>query len=101
MMTREDIAHPLSYIVATLVLLLLTALNVGVAQLNLAGFNTFVALGIAAIEVVIMAVVFMRLRSSPAMTRLVAIAGLFWLGILLSGTLDDILTRGWLPIPGK
>ncbi|MBV9132543.1 MAG: cytochrome C oxidase subunit IV family protein [Chloroflexi bacterium] len=91
----------IAYLVTTLVLLVLTALNIGIAQLDLGPFNTVLALGIATIEVVIMAVVFMRVRSSPAMTRLVAVAGLFWLGILMSGTLDDILTRNWLPIPGK
>jgi len=90
-----------SNVLATVVLLLLTALNIGLAQVSLGGFNTLLALGIAAVEVAIMAVVFMRVRSSPGTTRLAAVAGLFWLGILLSGTLDDVLTRGWLPIPGK
>lgn len=90
-----------TYVITTLVLLALTALNIALAQVNLGGFNNVIALGIATLEVIIMAVVFMRLRSSPAMTRLVAIAGLFWLGILMSGTLDDVLTRNWLPIPGK
>ena len=89
------------YLVTTLALLVLTALNVALAQLDLGAFNTPLALGIASSEVVIMAVVFMRLRRSPSMTRLAAVAGLFWLGILMSGTLDDILTRNWLPIPGK
>ena len=27
--------------------------------------------------------------------------GLLWLGILIVGTTDDLLTRGWLPNPGK
>ena len=101
MNASENIGNPLTYVLTTFALLLLTAVNIGLAQLDLAGFNTFVALGIAAIEVVIMVLVFMRLRSSPGMTRLAAVAGLFWLGILFAGTLDDLLTRGWLPIPGK
>jgi caa(3)-type oxidase subunit IV len=91
----------MTYVMATLVLLVLTAVNIGLAQLNLAGFNGLVALGIATVEVAIMLVVFMRVRGTPATTRLAAVAGLFWLGILLSGTLDDLLTRGWPPIPGK
>lgn len=86
------------YLVTTLILLVLTGLNVGLA---LAGFGGAISLAIAAAEAVIMAVVFMRLRWSPAMTRLVGVAALLWLGILMVGTLDDILTRGWLPIPGK
>jgi len=98
---EEDIGSPLTYVVATLVLLVLTALNIGLAQISLGVFNNLLALGLATLEAGIMVVVFMRLPSSPAMTRLAAIAGLFWLGILLSGTLDDVLTRGWLPVPGK
>jgi cytochrome c oxidase subunit IV len=101
MTTREDIAQPLTSILTTVVLLILTGLNVVLAQSDLGALNTVLSLGIAGIEIVIMVLVFMRLRSSPAMTRLAAVAGLFWLGILLSGTLDDVLTRGWLPIPGK
>ena len=98
---EEDIGSPLTFVLVTLVLLVLTAVNIGLAQVNLGLFNNVIALGIAAVAAVIMVMVFMRLRGSPAMTRLVAIAGLFWLGILMSGTLDDVLTRNWLPIPGK
>jgi caa(3)-type oxidase subunit IV len=101
MITHERPGTPLTYVLATVVLLVLTGVNIGLAQFDLGGFNAVIALSIAAIEVAIMGMVFMRLRASPAITRLVAIAGLFWLGILLSGTLDDVLTRGWLPIPGK
>jgi caa(3)-type oxidase subunit IV len=100
-MSHDQPGTPLTYVLATVVLLMLAGVNIGLAQFNLGGFNTVIALGIAAIEVAIMGAVFMRLHASPAITRLVAVAGLFWLGILLSGTLDDVLTRGWLPIPGK
>ena len=85
----------------TLVLLLMTALNIVLSMVNLRGLNSALSLGIATVEAVIMALVFMRLRWSPAMTRLVGIAGLLWLAILMVGTLDDVLTRGWLPVPGK
>ena len=82
-------------------LILLTLLNIGQSFVGLHGFNSALALLIAAIEVVIMATTLMHLRMSPPMTRVVGIAGLLWLAILMAGTLDDVLTRGWLPIPGK
>ena len=88
-------------VIVTVLLLVLTGLNIALAMVNLHGLNGFVALAIAAVQAVIMALVFMRLRWSPGMTRLVAVAALLWLGILMVGTLDDFLTRGWLPIPGK
>jgi cytochrome c oxidase subunit 4 len=75
--------------------------NIGLAMIDLHGLNSAVSLLIAASEVVIMAVYFMHLRWSAPMTRLVGLAALLWLSILMAGTLDDLLTRGWLPIPGK
>jgi caa(3)-type oxidase subunit IV len=89
------------YVLTTLVLIVLTGINIGLALIDLRGFNGVVTLVIATVQVVIMVLVFMRLRESSAMTRLVGIAGLMWLGILLVGTLDDVLTRNWLPVPGK
>lgn len=53
-------------------------------------------LGLAAVAAVLLAAFPMRLRLSPPLTQIVALAGLVWLAILLLGTLDDVLTRGWL-----
>jgi cytochrome c oxidase subunit 4 len=90
-----------TYVVTALVLLVLTCLTIGVAFLPLGPWHTPVALGIAAVKAVLVAVYFMHLRISPPVNRLAALAGLFWLAIMLAGTLDDVVTRGWLPIPGK
>ena len=65
------------------------------------GWNTVVGLRIAAVEVLVMGIYFMHLRWSEPMVRLVGIAALMWLSILLAGTLDDLLTRGWLAVPGS
>jgi cytochrome c oxidase subunit 4 len=89
------------YLVVCVALLALTGLTIGLAHLNLGGWNSAVAMAIAIIKAVLIALFFMHLRGSPAVTRLVALAALLWLGILLVGTMDDLLTRGWLPIPGK
>jgi caa(3)-type oxidase subunit IV len=91
----------MNYVVTTLVLLLLTGINIGLSLVNLRGFNSVLSIVIATAEALIMVFVFMRLRWSPAMTRLVSVAGLLWLAILMVGTLDDVVTRGWLPVPGK
>ena len=90
-----------TYVVVCAVLLLLTGATIGLAHLNLGGFNSLLALLIAAAKAVLIAVFFMHLRGSPPVTRLVGIAALVWLSILIVGTLDDVLTRGWLPAPGK
>jgi caa(3)-type oxidase subunit IV len=54
------------------------------------------ALGLAAIVAVLIATFLMRLRVSPPLTQVVAVAALVWLAILLFGTLGDVVTRGWL-----
>jgi cytochrome c oxidase subunit 4 len=90
-----------TYILVALVLLALTGLTIGVAFLPLGPWHTPVALGIAATKALLVAWFFMHLRFSPPVNRLAALAGLFWLAIMLAGTLDDVVTRGWLAIPGK
>lgn len=90
-----------AYVLAALALLALTGLTIGVAFLPLGPWHTTVALGIAAAKASIIALVFMHLRHAPSTLRLTAVVGLIWLAIMLGGTLDDVLTRGWLPIPGK
>lgn len=97
----ERVASSGGYVAVAIVLLVMTALNIGLAMIDLRGFNSVVSLLIAAVEVILMAVYFMRLRWSAPMTRLVGLAALLWLSILMAGTLDDLLTRGWLPVPGK
>jgi cytochrome c oxidase subunit 3 len=57
-----------------------------------------VVLGLAAVGAVLIAVFPMRLRVSPPLTRIVGVAALVWLALLLLGTLDDVLTRGWLRV---
>ena len=90
-----------TYLLATAALLALTVLTIGVAFLPPGSWHAPVALGIAAVKALLIATIFMHLRYSTASTRLAAVAGLFWLAILLAGTLDDVMTRGWLPVPGK
>jgi cytochrome c oxidase subunit 4 len=97
----ERVIAPRTYVLVCGGLLLLTATTVGLAQVNLHGWNTLVGLGIAALKVLLIGLFFMHLRVSSGLTRLVAIAALAWLAILLAGTLDDLLTRAWLGVPGK
>jgi cytochrome c oxidase subunit IV len=90
-----------TYLLVCAVLVLLTLVSVGLARVDLRGWNGLVALAIAVAQATVNGVFFMHLRWSPPVTRLVAVAALLWLGILMVGTLDDVLTRGWLPVPGK
>jgi hypothetical protein len=39
----------------------------------------------------------MHIKYSSNLTRIAVVAGFFWLAILLTLTLSDILTRSWIP----
>jgi cytochrome c oxidase subunit IV len=90
-----------TYVLVCVALLSLTVATIGLAQLDLRGWNSALALVIAAVKAVLIGLFFMHLRWSSGMSGLVGVAALLWLAILIVGTLDDLLTRGWLPIPGK
>jgi cytochrome c oxidase subunit IV len=100
-MQREAVGAVRTYVLVCAGLIALTVLSVGLALVDLHGWNSVVALGIATVQAVLGGVFFMHLRWSPPMTRLVGLAALLWLGILIVGVMDDVLTRGWLPVPGK
>ena len=42
----------------------------------------------------------MHVKYSSGLTKIVIVAGFFFLAILVSLTLADELTRGWTPNPG-
>jgi cytochrome c oxidase subunit 4 len=83
------------------VLVVLALATVGLAHVDLRGWNSAVALSIAVIKALLIGLYFMELRVAGPLPRLVGAASVVWLGFLMVGTLDDVLTRGWLPAPGK
>jgi len=74
-------------------LLFLTITTYWVATINLGPLNVVIALTIATCKATLVVLFFMHARYSPRRTRLVILAGLFWLLILLGLTLSDYLTR--------
>jgi cytochrome c oxidase subunit 4 len=81
-------------------LLLLTALTVLAAGIDLGPWNTVAALGIASLKASLVLLYFMHLRWSQRLTRVFAAASLFFLVLLITLTLSDFLTRDRLPIYG-
>jgi len=88
-----------TYATIFLCLLALTALTTGVAFIDLGPLNTVAALAIAVAKMLLVALFFMHLRDSPRLTKVVVVAGLFWLALLISLTLADNLTRHWTAGP--
>jgi cytochrome c oxidase subunit 4 len=74
-------------------LLALLALTAGMAFINLGPFSPFVALTIAVAKALLVATFFMELRYSRHLLWVIAVAGVFWLLLLIGGTLADVVTR--------
>ncbi len=83
------------------ILLVLTLTTTWVSYIDLGKLNVVVALVIAVVKAVLVVLFFMHVYWSTKLTKLVVVSGLAWLALLLWLTLTDIVTRGWLPFPGK
>ena len=88
-------------IMVYLALLGLTAVTVGAAFLDMAFLNTPVALGIASAKALLVMYFFMELRHSERVNWIVMGSSFVFLAIMIGLTMSDIISRGWLGIPGK
>jgi len=53
---------------------------------------------IVLILIILVALFFMHIKGSSGLLRLAATVGIIWLLIMLSLTLSDYFTRGWVPL---
>jgi cytochrome c oxidase subunit 4 len=83
------------YYVIFAVLMVLTAITVAISYVDLGPMNAVVALIIACIKATIVVLYFMHVKYSTRLVKLALIAGLYWMGIIMTLTLSDYLTRGW------
>ena len=80
-------------------LMVLTAVTVAVAFVNLGQFNKVIALGIAAFKATLVVLYFMHVKYASRLTKLFAVTGIFFLFILLSLTMIDYGSRMWVNPP--
>ncbi len=97
----DHVVSPKTYLAIFGALLVLTALTTWVAFVNLGPLNDVAMLTIAVAKATLVILFFMHVRYSGKLTALVVAGGFLWLLILLTLTLQDYLTRGWLGVPGK
>jgi cytochrome c oxidase subunit IV len=95
----EHIVPAKSYAFIFVALIALTGLTTGVAFLDLGALNTVAALVIAVCKMLLVVLFFMHVKYMPGLTKIVVVAGFFWLAILLTLTLGDYFTRAWTPVP--
>jgi cytochrome c oxidase subunit 4 len=74
-------------------LLALLALSFGLSFVDLGRFGFAAALAIAGAKALLVAYYFMELGDGVDAVRFMAAASLVWLGLLIAGTLADLITR--------
>jgi cytochrome c oxidase subunit IV len=89
----EHIVSPKVYAAVLTALLVGTVLTVQAAKVDLGRMNIVVALGIATIKMTLVILFFMHGKYSARRTKLVIVAGFFWLAIMLGLTLADYSSR--------
>jgi cytochrome c oxidase subunit 4 len=90
-----------TYLLAYLSLLALTLITTLVAYLNLGVWNTVIAIGIAAIMASIVAGIMMHALYESLLIRIFVSGGIIWFLFMITLTIGDYVSRGWLPFPGK
>ena len=89
------------YMAVFATLMVLTAVTVMVAFVDLGFMNTPVALLIATIKAVCVILIFMHVYHSSKLTKLTVISGFFWLAIMVVLTMNDYVTRGFRVVTGQ
>ena len=88
-----------TYVGVFFILMIGTAVTTWVAYIDLGRWNTVVALTIAVIKMIFVVLFFMHVKYATGLTRIVILAGFFWLGIMITLSCSDELTRTWEIVP--
>jgi len=81
-------------------LMVCTMLTITAAFINLGDLNFAVALTIAIFKATLVVLFFMHVKYGSKLTKLVVGTAFFFLGIMLTLTLSDYLSRGWFTASG-
>ena len=87
------------YIAIFVTLMVLTSVTVAVAYVNLGPWNKVVAMGIASFKATLVVLYFMHVKYASRLTKLIVVSGFFFLMILLTLTMADYGSRGWVNPP--
>jgi cytochrome c oxidase subunit 4 len=80
-------------------LMVMTAVTVLVAFINIGILNFPIALTIAIFKATLVVLFFMHAKYSSRLTKLVVGGAFFFLGVLLMLTMTDYMSRGWYASP--
>ena len=95
----EHVVPVSTYLLVFLALMVGTALTTCVAYIDLGKWNTPIALVIAFTKMTLVVLFFMHVKYATGLTRVIIIAGFFWLAIMITLSSQDEFTRTWEIIP--
>lgn len=95
----SHVASKGSYVSIFLTLMVLTAVTVGAAFINLGAFNATVALAVAVFKATLVVLFFMHVKYSSRLTKLTVVSSFFFLAILIVLTMVDYGARSWVNPP--
>jgi cytochrome c oxidase subunit 4 len=90
-----------TYAFTLIALLALTLLTSLLGLVDLGKFSFIAGVAIAAVKASLIACFFMHALYETKLIRVYMAGGMIWFLIMISLTLGDYLTRGWMPYPGK
>jgi cytochrome c oxidase subunit 4 len=79
--------------------MVLTAITVAVAFVNLGSLNFPIAIAVAITKATLVVLFFMHVKYSSAMTKMVVGLAVFFLLVMLGLTMTDYATRDWFASP--
>jgi len=86
-----------TYVLTYVGLLVLTLTTVLVGFIDLGWGSMFMAVCIATLKATLIALFFMHALVEKKLVKLVLVGALIWFLILVTLTLGDYISRGWLP----
>jgi cytochrome c oxidase subunit 4 len=90
-----------TYAFTLIALLALTLLTSLLGLVDLGKFSFIAGVAIAAVKASLIACFFMHALYETKLIRVIMAGGMIWFLIMISLTLGDYLTRGWMPYAGK
>src|SRR5580658_5096736 len=88
------------YVLVFITLIVMTWVTAIVSTIDMGRLNVFVALSIAIFKASLVILFFMHVKYGTRLTKMIVLAGLYWLILLLFIVMMDLWTRNWMGVPG-
>ena len=89
------------YFAVFFTLIVMTWVTAYVSTVDMGRLNIFVALSIAIFKASLVILFFMHVKYGTKLTKMIVLAGLYWLLLLLFIAMADLWTRNWMGVPGR